>query len=494
MAFTNPTVSVPPEAEPLLPTRRSALLSSLALSFLGHESALGVSSSAKNPVTAAQRIGGISGLPHFPGRAKRVIYLFQSGGPAQMDLFDYKAGLQDRFGDEVPRSVYPDDRKTTMSSAQASFPVAPSAFKFNRHGESGMWMSEVLPHLAKITDEICLIRSMHTDAINHDPAITFQQTGSQIPGRPSIGAWLSYGLGTHNADLPAFVAMSSKGRAKNGQPLYDRLWGNGFLPTEHQGVKFRNTGEPVLDISNPAGVTRGMRRLMLDRLSDLNRQRHAAIGDPEIRSRIAQYELAFRMQMSVPELLDLSDEPQHVLDAYGPDVTQQGKYAYNCLIARRLAERGVRFIQLFHQGWDSHNNLPTQVRKQALDTDQATAALIQDLRQRGMLDDTLVIWGGEFGRTIYSQGELKLDKYGRDHHPSCFSMWMAGGGVQGGLTYGATDDYSVNVVEDPVSVHDLHATILHLLGIDHLRFTFPFQGRDFRLTDVHGQVVTPLFA
>ncbi len=466
-------------------SRRSLLLGSLALASL---------SGGANASEPEDRAGGLPGLPHYAARAKRIIYLFQSGGPAQMDLFDYKPQLKDRFGEDVPKSVYPDERKTTMSSAQASFPVAPSVFRFSQHGQAGTWISETLPHTAKMVDDLCVIRSMHTDAINHDPAITFLQTGSQIPGRPSIGSWLGYGLGSHNADLPAFVAMSSKGSGKSGQPLYDRLWGSGFLPSKHQGVKFRNVGQPVLDISDPSGVSRTMRRAMLDHLAELNGMQHAKVGDPEIQSRIAQYELAFRMQMSVPDLLDFSDEPQHILDLYGPDVRTQGKYSFNCLIARRLAERGVRFIQLFHQGWDSHNNLPTQVRRQCRDTDQATAALLRDLKQRGMLEDTLVVWGGEFGRTIYSQGALKKGSYGRDHHPSCFTMWMAGGGVRGGMNYGATDDYSVNVRENPVSVHDLHATILHLLGIDHERFTFKFQGRDFRLTDVHGQAVHPLCA
>ncbi len=463
----------------------------MLLGSLGLASLLGREATA---ATAAGPAKGLPQLPHFPPKVKRVIYLFQSGGPAQMDLFDYKPGLKDKFGEDVPKSVYPDERKTTMSSAQAAFPVAPSIFKFSQHGQSGTWISETQPHVAKMADELCVIRSMHTDAINHDPAITFQQTGSQIPGRPSIGSWLGYGLGSENDDLPAFVAMSSKGSAKTGQPLYDRLWGSGFLPSKYQGVKFRNQGDPVLDISDPLGVSRDVRRTMLDSLTQLNELKHDAVGDPEIKSRIAQYELAYRMQMSVPDLLDFSDEPQHVLDLYGPDVSKQGKYAYNCLMARRLAERGVRFIQLFHQGWDSHNNLPTQVRRQCKDTDQATAALMRDLRQRGMLDDTLIIWGGEFGRTIYSQGKLTDKVYGRDHHPSCFTMWLAGGGISGGTNYGSTDDYSVNVAENGVSVHDLHATVLHLLGIDHERLIFKFQGRDFRLTDVHGKVVRPLLA
>ncbi len=444
--------------------------------------------------TSAPSGSGLVGLPHFPAKVRRVIYLFQSGGPAQMDLFDYKPGLKERFGQDVPKSIYPDNRKTTMSSAQAAFPVAPSIFRFSQHGQAGSWISEILPHTARMADELCIVRSMHTDAINHDPAITFQQTGSQIPGRPSIGSWLGYGLGSENENLPTFVAMSSRGSGKQGQPLYDRLWGSGFLPSKYQGVKFRNQGDAVLDISDPHGVSRDMRRTMLDSLAQLNQIKRDSVGDPEITSRIAQYELAYRMQMSVPELLDLSDEPQHVLDLYGPDVTTQGRYAHNCLIARRLAERGVRFIQLFHQGWDQHENLPTQIRKQCADTDQATAALLNDLRQRGMLDDTLVIWGGEFGRTIYSQGKLTDKVYGRDHHPSCFTMWLAGGGVRGGTNYGSTDDYSVNVAENGVSVHDLHATVLHLLGIDHERLTYKFQGRDFRLTDVHGNVIQPLLA
>ncbi len=418
-----------------------------------------------------------------------MIYLFQSGGPSQLDLFDHKPDLQERFNQEVPTSVYPAERKTTMTAAQTTFPVAPTAFKYAQHGKSGIWMSELLPHLSKVADDLCVIRSMHTEAINHDPAITFLQSGSQLPGRPSIGAWLSYGLGSENANLPTFVAMSSRGTGRSGQPLYERLWGSGFLPARHQGVKFRNQGPPVLDIQNPAGVDQATRRLMLDHLNELNERRFQENGDPEIQTRIAQYELAFRMQTSVPELLDLSDEPAHVLEGYGPAAKKQGSYGYNCLIARRLAERGVRFIQLFHQGWDQHGNLPGQIRGQCKDTDQPTAALIRDLKQRGMLDDTLIIWGGEFGRTVYSQGKLTKKSYGRDHHPSCFTMWMAGGGIRAGMTHGETDDYSVNVATDGVHVHDLHATMLHLLGIDHERLTYPFQGRRFRLTDVKGNIV-----
>ena len=445
---------------------------------------------------AAKRnaIGGQADLPHFAPKAKRVIYLFQSGGPSQMDLFDYKPHLAKRFGEEVPESIYPAERKTTMTSGQASFPCAPSTLKFTRHGQAGTWLSEPLRHLAQVIDDVCVIKSMHTDAINHDPAATLFQTGSVLPGRPSMGAWVSYGLGSGNANLPAFVALTSNGRAKAGQPLYDRLWGAGFLPGRFQGVKFRGQGDPILDLYNPAGVTRAQRRRMLDALGKLNRDQAGRFNDPAIATRIAQYELAFRMQMSVPELIDVQREPQHILDQYGPDATKVGRYAYNCLLARRLAERGVRFIQLYHRGWDAHNNAPKQVPAQCRDTDRPTAALLLDLKQRGMLDDTLVVWGGEFGRTIYCQGKLTKQVYGRDHHPNCFTYWMAGGGVRGGMTYGETDDYSVNVTENPVHVHDLQATILHQLGINHERLTYRYQGRYFRLTDVHGNVVEQILA
>ena len=427
-------------------------------------------------------------------KAKRIIYLFQSGGPSQLDLFDYKPELKKRFGEEVPTSVYPNERKTKMSSAQSSFATAPSIFNFAQHGESGAWMSELLPHTAKLADELCIMRSLHTEAINHDPAITFLQTGSQIAGRPSMGAWMHYGLGSNNSDLPAFVAMSSRGKAKTGQPLYDRLWGAGFLPAKYQGIKFRNQGDPVLDIYDPPGVSREMRRRMLDSLKKLNHDRLDVTQDPEIAARISQYELAYRMQTSVPDLLDFTNEPKGTFELYGEDAKKTGTYAYNCLMARRLAERGVRFIQLFHQGWDQHNNLPGQMRSQARDTDQATAGLLTDLKQRGMLDDTLVIWGGEFGRTVYSQGKLTEKSYGRDHHPGCFTMWMAGGGSKPGITYGQTDDYSTSVVKDPVHVNDLHATILKLMGIDHKRLTHFHQGREFRLTDVGGKAIQDLMA
>ena len=453
--------------------------------FLG-SSAAGVAATALASLLTTD--AAASNAPHFAPRAQRMIYLFQSGGPAQMDLFDYKPGLRDRRGEAVPTSVYPEERKTTMSSGQDAFPVAPSIYDFHQHGESGMWMSDLLPHTAKIADDICLIRSMYTDAINHDPAVTFLQTGSQIPGRPSIGAWLSYGLGSENEDLPAFVAMNSRS-GESGQPLYDRLWGSGFLPSTYQGLKFRNQGDPVLDVSDPVGVGRDTRRRMLDAVRRLNERHHENVGDPGILERITQYEMAYKMQMSVPDLTDLSDEPAATFALYGEEARNPGTYAYNCLMARRLAERGVRFTQLFHQGWDHHGGLPKRLPRLCNDTDQASAALVIDLKQRGMLDDTLVVWGGEFGRTVYCQGELTEKTYGRDHHPACFSMWIAGGGIRPGTTYGETDDYSVNVVDKPVPVHDLHATLLHLLGIDHKRLIYPYQGRDFRLTDVHGELV-----
>ena len=434
-------------------------------------------------------------LPHFMPRAKRVIYLFQSGGPAQMDLFDYKPAMQAEFDRDLPDSVRMGQRITTMTSRQQRFPIAPSTFRFRQYGQSGNWVSELLPHTAGVADRLCIVKSVVTEAINHDPAITYFQTGSQIAGRPSVGAWLSYGLGTENADLPAFVAMTSRGSGlPNGQPLYDRLWGSGFLPTTFQGVKFRGANNPVLYLNNPPGVARRVKRAMLDDLAELNRKRLGVVGDPEIATRIAQYELAFRMQTSIPELTDFSSEPKHVLDLYGPEVHQRGSYASNCLLARRLSERGVRFVQLFHTGWDQHGNLPKALAGQCRDTDQPSAGLLLDLRQRGLLDDTLIIWGGEFGRTMYCQGQLSSTNYGRDHHPRCFTIWMAGGGIRPGMSWGQTDDFSYNIASDPVEVHDLHATMLHLLGIDHRRLTFRFQGRDHRLTDVHGHVVRQLLA
>ena len=442
----------------------------------------------------AGAVGGLTGLPHFPPKAKRVIYLFQSGGPSQIETFDYKPRLADFQGADLPDSVRQGQRLTSMSATQSSFPVVPSKFKFSQYGKSGAWVSELLPHTAKIVDELTFVKSVHTEAINHDPAVTFFQTGSQIAGRPSMGAWISYGIGCDTQDLPAFVVMISPGQGGSGQPLYDRLWGSGFLATRFQGVKFRSTGDPVLYLSNPPGFPASERRAYLDALKEINENTLKDFGDPEIATRIAQYEMAFRMQSSVPELIDLSKEPPHVLEMYGPDAAKPGTYAHNCLLARRLAERGVRFIQLYHRDWDHHGKLPEGMPKRCLETDQPTAALIQDLKQRGLLDDTLVIWGGEFGRTVYCQGRLTKDDYGRDHHPRCFTMWMAGGGMKAGLICGSTDDYSYNVTEEPVHVHDIQATVLHCLGIDHTRLTYKFQGRNFRLTDVHGTVVKQILA
>lgn len=464
--------------------------------FLGRTS-FGVAGAALASLLGNQRIvsgmadGRRLGFPNFVPRAKRVIYLFQSGGPSQMDLFDYKPQLKERRGEELPTSIRMGQRITTMTAGQDSLPVVPSLFSFARHGQCGAWVSELLPHTAKVVDELCIVRSMHTEAINHDPAITFFQTGSELAGRPSMGAWLAYGLGSQAEDLPAFVVLLS---GNDGQPLYDRLWGSGFLPSTYQGVKFRSVGDPVLYLSNPSGLDRPTRRRLLDDLAELNQLQLDAYGDPEIATRIAQYEMAFRMQLSVPELTDLSSESAHTIKMYGPDCKKPGTFAYNCLLARRLAERGVRFIELFQRGWDHHKDLPAEISKYCQHTDQACAALVRDLKQRGMLDDTLIVWGGEFGRTIYCQGRLTPNDYGRDHHPRCFTMWMAGGGIKPGITYGTTDDYSYNIVENPVHVHDLHATMLHLLGIDHTKLTYKFQGRNHRLTDVAGTVVHNLLA
>ncbi len=428
----------------------------------------------------------------FPARAKRVIYLFQSGGPPQIDLFDYKPHLAQVHQQEVPTSVFNGQRLTGMTAGQSSFPVAKSIFDFEQVGDGDMWLNtELLPHLKDVANDVCFIKSVHTEAINHDPAITFFQTGFQIAGRPSIGAWLSYGLGNENQNLPTFVAMTS---STGGQPLYDRLWGAGFLPSKHQGVLFRAGANPVLYLKNPDGVSDALRRQSLDTIRSLNELRFDEYQDPEIQTRIAQYEMAYRMQNSVPELTDVSDEPKSTFDLYGEDAKKPGTYAYNVLMARRLSERGVRFVQLFHRGWDAHGGLPAQMRSRCQQTDQASAALITDLKQRGLLDDTLIVWGGEFGRTVYCQGELTAKNYGRDHHPRCFSLWMAGGGIKGGMSYGKTDDYSYNIVENPVSIHDVHATILHQLGIDHEKLTYKFQGRHYRLTDVHGEVVKDVLA
>ena len=437
--------------------------------------------------------GAAEAMPHFAAKAKRVIYLFQHGAPSQLDLFDHKPALASQRGKELPESIRQGQRLTGMTAYQATFPSAPSIFQFKQHGAAGTWMSELLPHTAKMADRLCVVKSMHTEAINHDPAVTFFQTGFQLAGRPSMGAWLSYGLGSVNQDLPAFVVMVSQGKG-NAQALADRAWGSGFLPTKFQGVKFRAAADPVLYLSNPEGYDPPARRRFLDDLSKLNTLKLEEAQDPEISTRIAQYEMAYRMQTSVPELTDLSKEPPSTFDLYGPDARTPGSYAANCILARRLAERGVRFIQLFHRGWDQHGNLPRDIRKQCEQTDQPSAALLTDLENRGMLDDTLVIWGGEFGRTVYSQGVLTETDYGRDHHPRCFSMWLAGGGIQGDRTYGETDDFSYNIVENPVDVHDLHATSLHLLGVDHTRLTYKFQGRHYRLTDVHGRVVRALLS
>ena len=441
--------------------------------------------------TGSRASGGLDGLPHFAPKAKRVIYMFQSGAPSQIDLFDHKPMLRRFHGQDLPDSVRRGQRITGMTSGQDRLPVAASVFGFGKHGQSGTEISELLPHTAKVVDDIALIRTVQTDAINHDPAITFIQSGFQQPGRPSMGSWVSYGLGSENRDLPGFVVLISQGSNLN---LFSRLWGAGFLPSRFQGVKFRSSGDPVLYLSNPQGIDASTRRSMLDAVAEINRLRSEEFGDPEIEARIAQYEMAYRMQTSVPELMDLSKEPESVFERYGPDSRRPGTYAANCLLARRLAERDVRFVQLFHRGWDQHQDLPRDIALQARDTDQASAALVQDLKERGMLDETLVIWGGEFGRTVYCQGKLSETNYGRDHHPRCFTMWMAGGGIKAGITHGRTDDHCYNVAEDPVHVYDLQATAMHCLGIDHKRLTFKYQGRHFRLTDVHGDVVEPLLA
>lgn len=438
---------------------------------------------------------GLPGLPHFPARAKRVIYLHQSGAPSQLDLYDPKPKLAALQGTELPDSIRMGQRITTMTSGQKTLPIAASMFKFAQHGQGGAWLSELLPHTAGVVDDLCFIKSMFTEAINHDPAITFFQTGSQQAGRPCVGSWVSYGLGSENADLPAFVVLISRGTGRpDDQPLYDRLWGAGFLPAQYQGVKFRSVGDPVLYLDNPAGITATTRRQMLDDLDEINNIHHETFGDPEIAARISQYEMAYKMQSSVPDLTDLSKEPQHILDMYGPNVHKAGTYAANCLLARRLCERGVRFVQLYHMGWDHHDKVPQRLRGQCSDTDQASAALITDLKQRGLLDDTLIVWGGEFGRTVYCQGPLAPDNYGRDHHPRSFTVWLSGGGIKGGISIGETDDFGYNIVKDPVHVHDLNATIMRCLGIDHKRLVFRYQGRDFRLTDVAGEVVSSILA
>ena len=442
-----------------------------------------------NASAAADR--GVMGAPHFAPKAKRVIYLFQSGGPSQLDTFDYKPTLNKMHGKQLPDEVRQGQRLTGMSGNQSSIPLVGSPYEFKQHGESGAWVSNQLPYTAKIADDLCFLKAMHTEAINHGSGVTFLQTGSQIPGRPSIGAWLQYGLGSTNENLPSFVVMVSKN--KGGQPLVSRLWGSGFLPSKFQGVRFRSGKDPVLYLSNPAGVDEASRRRMLDSLRALHQKQLEGTPDEEIQTRIAQYEMAFRMQTSVPEVTDFSDEPESTYDMYGPGSKDPGTFAANCLLARRLAERGVRFIQLYHQGWDQHGNLPKALPTQCRETDQASAALVTDLKQRGLLDDTLVVWGGEFGRTNYCQGKLSSN-FGRDHHPRCFTKWMAGGGIKPGVSYGETDDYGYNVVKDGIHIHDFHATMLHLLGIDHEKLTFKFQGRRFRLTDVHGKIPKQILA
>ncbi|MGJ8694362.1 MAG: DUF1501 domain-containing protein [Thalassotalea sp.] len=437
-------------------------------------------------------LNGVMGQPHFPAKAKRMIYLFQSGGPSQMELFDYKPMLNKMHGKEIPSEVRGETQLTTMTAQQTSLPLVKSIFDFKQYGESGAWISELLPHTANVVDDLCFIKSVQTDAINHDPAATFMLTGFPIAGRPSLGAWLSYGLGSNNDNLPPFIVLLTN--QTKGQPVFARLWGNGFLPSVHQGVRFRAGKEPVLFVNNPNGLSRYDRREMMNYLTKLHGLQHAKTMDDEIHSRIAQYEMAQRMQTSVPDVTDFSDEPDWVFDMYGPDSRTPGTYAANCLLARRLAERNVKFTQLFHRGWDHHNYLPGGIKQMCKDTDQASAALVTDLKQRGLLDDTLVVWGGEFGRTSYCQGKFSEEKYGRDHHPNAFTMWMAGGGVKAGVSYGETDDYAYNVIKDPVHVHDLQATIMHLMGVDHEKLTFKYQGRRFRLTDVHGKVVKGILA
>jgi hypothetical protein len=457
--------------------------------FFGR-TALGLGAAALASLTAqhagaATATGGRPELPHFAPKAKRAIYLFMNGGPSQLDMFDYKPALDKMFDKDLPESIRKGQRLTTMTSGQARFPLAPSKYKFARHGQSGAWVSELMPWTAKIVDKLAFIKSVNTEAINHDPAVTYICTGHQLPGRASLGAWLSYGLGTENNNLPAFVVMTATwtGR-KEAQAIYNRLWGSGFLPSKHQGVALRSSGDPVLFLSNPAGVDAATRRRMLDALAKLNQKQFDEVADPETQARIAQYEMAFRMQSSVPELMDRSREPKHVLDRYGPDVHKPGTFAASCLLARRLTERGVRFVQIFHRGWDQHFNISGDLPNQCRDVDQACYGLIRDLEQRGLLDETLVVWGGEFGRTVYCQGKLTRDNYGRDHHPRCFTVWMAGGGIKPGVSYGKTDDFSYNVVENPVHIHDMNATILHCLGIDHSRLTFKSQGLDMKLTGV----------
>jgi hypothetical protein len=459
---------------------------------------LGIGSIALGSLLIPNLFGGSEddmpqlGLPHFAPRAKRIIYLFQNGAPSQLDLFDYKPLLQQMQGQDLPESVRLGQRLTGMTADQKKFPLAGTYFQFGQYGEARAWLSELLPHTAKVVDDLCFVKSMFTEAINHDPALTFFQTGAQVGNRPSMGSWLSYGLGSENKNLPAFCVLLSKGKG-NGQGVYSKLWSNGFLDSIHQGVQFSSGENPVLYLNDPDGMTKPERRKMLDKLAELNEDSYKEFGDPEISTKIQQYEMAYRMQTAVPEITDTSKEPEDTLKLYGPDCLVPGTFAANCLLARKLSESGVRFVQLYHQGWDGHSNLPTEIKGQCKDADQASAALVTDLKQRGLLDETLVIWGGEFGRTNYCQGKLTKENYGRDHHPRCFTIWMAGGGVKPGV-YGETDDFGYNIVRDPVHVHDFHATVLHLMGLDHEKLTFKFQGRRYRLTDVAGKVVNGLIA
>jgi hypothetical protein len=485
-------------------TRRALLgrtatgVGTAALAYLFNKELLGAIAPSAAPSTAPSLTahGALAGLPHFAPKAKRVIYMFQNGAPSHVDLFDYKPKLKEWHGKEIPPEILGGARFSTMTSGQKAKPVLSEITKFAQHGKSGAWVSDFLPRTAEIADDLCFIKSMKTTAVNHAPAITFFLTGAEQPGRPSMGSWLTYGLGTTSENLPAFVVMTSRDKeASCGQIFYDFYWGSGFLPSKYQGVKFRGSGDPVLYLSNPDGMSKEIRRGMLDDVAKLNELKLQELGDPEIATRISQYEMAYKMQTSVPELTDFSTEPKSVLDMYGPDVKRQGSYAYNCLMARRLVERGVRFVQIMHAGWDQHRNLTTQLKVQCTDTDAPSAALVKDLKQRGLLEDTLVIWGGEFGRTPFLQGDIADSKvWGRDHHPYAFTLWMTGAGIKRGITYGQSDDFGHNVVKDPVDAHDLQATLLKLLGIDHERLTYKFQGRYFRLTDVAGKLVPGILA
>lgn len=479
-------------AEKNIDRRQFLTQTSMGLGAVALGSLMGSTDLSAASATQPSSSGGLPGFPNFAPKAKRIIYLFQSGGPSQIETFDYKPKLKEMFSQDLPGSVRQGQRLTSMSASQSAFPIAPSIYNFNQHGQSGTWVSELMPHTAKMVDDLCIIKSVFTEQINHDPAITFLQTGNQLPGRPSIGAWLSYGLGSSNDNLPTFIVLVSK--HGGGQPLYARLWGNGFLSTEHQGVQFRSGADPVLFLNNPEGYDGADRKRMLETLKRVSEIQANTYGDPEVNKRIAQYEMAYRMQTSVPEVTDVSDEPDHILEMYGEESRDPGTYAANCLLARKLLEKDVKFVQLYQRGWDQHNYLPGGIKKQFKMTDQPTAALLKDLKQRGMLSDTLVIWGGEFGRTVYSQGKLTATNYGRDHHPRCFTMWMAGAGVKPGFTYGETDDFSYNITKNPVHVHDFHATLMHLMGIDHEKLIFKHQGRRYRLTDVHGHVVKDILA